>query len=172
MADFTPPSKSTIPYDHPVTRISFHAPCSEGSGNVLSRSEDAALLFGRLLVAALLLPGGIDKLLHFSKFAASLATKGVPYAKVLAVFDVAIEVVGPVALIIGLWPLWTALAHGAHSRDHVGDVPVWDVRRGISPATAGPSGEEPRRDRWPSVLRGERTRGLEPNRPAKGLRRA
>jgi putative oxidoreductase len=25
-------------------------------------------------------------------------------------FDVAIEVVGPVALIIGLWPLWTALA--------------------------------------------------------------
>jgi putative oxidoreductase len=83
---------------------------SEGFGNVLSRSEDAALLFGRLLVAALLLPGGIDKLLHFSKFAASLATKGVPYAKVLAVFDVAIEVVGPVALIIGLWPLWTALA--------------------------------------------------------------
>jgi putative oxidoreductase len=76
---------------------------------VLSRSEDAALLFGRLLVAALLLPSGIDKLLHFSKFAASLATKGVPYAKVVAVFDVAIEVIGPVALIIGLWPLWTAL---------------------------------------------------------------
>ena len=77
---------------------------------MLSRSEDAALLFGRLLVAALLLPSGIDKLLHFSKFAASLSTKGVPYAKVVAVLNVAIEVVGPVALIIGLWPLWTALA--------------------------------------------------------------
>ena len=77
---------------------------------MLSRSEDAALLFGRLLVAALLLPSGIDKLLHFSKFAASLATKGVPYAKLVAVLNVVIEVVGPVALIIGLWPLWTALA--------------------------------------------------------------
>ena len=96
-----PPARTRLGqrYNHPVTRIL-------GSGNVLSRSEDATLLFGRLLVAALLLPSGIDKLLHFSKFAASLATKGVPYAKVVAVFDVAIEVVGPVALIVGLWPLW------------------------------------------------------------------
>src|SRR4051812_50198954 len=69
---------------------------SDGIGTVLSRSEDAALLLGRLLVAALLLPSGIDKLLHFSKW-------------VVAVFDVAIEVVGPVALIIGLWPLWTVV---------------------------------------------------------------
>jgi hypothetical protein len=69
---------------------------SDGIGTVLSRSEDAALLLGRLLVAALLLPSGIDKLLHFSKW-------------VVAVFDVAIEVVGPVTLIIGLWPLWTVV---------------------------------------------------------------
>jgi putative oxidoreductase len=77
---------------------------------VLDRTQDAALLFGRLVIAALLLPGGINKLLNFSKFASSLAAKGLPYPKVLAMLDVGIEVVGPIALIIGLWPFWTALA--------------------------------------------------------------
>ena len=76
----------------------------------MNRSQDAALLLARLLVAALLLPGGINKLLNFSKFAASLATKGVPYSKLVAMLNVAVEVVGPIALIIGLWPLLTALA--------------------------------------------------------------
>jgi len=75
----------------------------------VSRSDDAALLFGRLLIAALLLPGGIEKLLGFSKFAASLSAKGLPNAKVLAGIDVGIEVLGPIALIIGLWPRWVAL---------------------------------------------------------------
>jgi putative oxidoreductase len=75
----------------------------------VTRSDDAALLFGRLLIAALLLPSGIEKLLGFSKFAASLSAKGLPYAKVLAGIDVGIEVLGPIALIIGLWPRWVAL---------------------------------------------------------------
>ena len=51
---------------------------------MLNRTEDVALLVARLLVAALLLPSGIDKLLHFSRFDASLAAKGVPYAKFVA----------------------------------------------------------------------------------------
>jgi putative oxidoreductase len=76
----------------------------------VTRSDNAALLFGRLLIAALLLPGGIEKLLGFSKFAASLSAKGLPYAKVLAGIDVGIEVLGAIALIIGLWPRWVALA--------------------------------------------------------------
>jgi putative oxidoreductase len=76
----------------------------------VNRSQDAALLLARLLIAALLLPGGINKLLNFSKFAASLATKGVPYSKLVAMLNVAVEVVGPIALIIGLWPLLTAVA--------------------------------------------------------------
>jgi putative oxidoreductase len=75
----------------------------------VTRSDDAALLLGRLLIAALLLPSGIEKLLGFSKFASSLSAKGLPYAKVLAGIDVAVEVLGPIALIIGLWPRWTAL---------------------------------------------------------------
>ncbi len=77
---------------------------------MFSRREDWALLMGRLFVAALFLPSGINKFLAFSAFAASLGAKGVPYPDVLAGLMVAAEVIGPLALIIGLWPRWTALA--------------------------------------------------------------
>jgi putative oxidoreductase len=73
----------------------------------VNRSQDAALLCARLLLAALLLPSGLSKLLNFF---ASLAGKGLPYPKVLATVEVAIEVAGPIALMVGLWPLCTALA--------------------------------------------------------------
>ena len=76
---------------------------------MVTRSEDAALLFGRLLIAALFLPAGIEKVLGFSKFAASLSAKGLPYAKVLPGIEIGIEVLGPIALITGLWPRCTAL---------------------------------------------------------------
>ena len=49
---------------------------------------------------------GLQKLMHFSKFAASVASKGLPFPKLWAMLDVAIEVLGPIALIIGLWPRW------------------------------------------------------------------
>ncbi len=77
---------------------------------MLTRSEDAALLFGRLLIAALFLPSGYSKLMTFSTFAASLANKGMPYPEIIAGVLVAAEFLGPLALIIGLWPRWTALA--------------------------------------------------------------
>ncbi len=77
---------------------------------MLSRSQDGALLLGRLLVAALFLPSGFNKLMTFSAFSASLAAKGMPYPTVAAGLLVAAEFLGPLALIIGLWPRWTALA--------------------------------------------------------------
>jgi putative oxidoreductase len=77
---------------------------------MLTRSEDAALLVGRLLIAALFLPAGLNKLMTFSAFAASLGAKGLPYPSVIAGVLVAAEFLGPLALIIGLWPRWTALA--------------------------------------------------------------
>jgi putative oxidoreductase len=77
---------------------------------MLSRSEDAALFLGRACVAALFLPSGFNKLMTFSAFAASLAAKDVPYPTVIAGMLAAAEFLGPLALIIGLWPRWTALA--------------------------------------------------------------
>ncbi len=77
---------------------------------MLNRSEDCALFFGRLLVAALFLPSGLSKLTAFSTFASSLAAKGIPYPTVIAGIMVAAEFLGPLALLVGLWPRWTALA--------------------------------------------------------------
>ena len=77
---------------------------------MLSRSEDFALLLGRLFVAALFLPSGFNKLMAFSSFTSSLAAKGTPYPAVIAGIMVAAEFLGPLALLIGLWPRWTALA--------------------------------------------------------------
>ena len=51
---------------------------------MLSRSQDGALLLGRLFVAALFLPSGFNKLMTFSAFSASLAAKGMPYPTVAA----------------------------------------------------------------------------------------
>jgi len=76
---------------------------------MLSRSEDGALLLGRLFVAALFLPSGFNRLMTLLQFAASLAGKGMPYPTLLAGVLVAAEFLGPLALIIGLWPRWTAL---------------------------------------------------------------
>jgi putative oxidoreductase len=67
------------------------------------------LLLGRLFVAALFLPSGLNKLLTFSAFAASLGSKGVPFSTLVAAIIVAAEVFGPLALIVGLWPRWTAV---------------------------------------------------------------
>jgi putative oxidoreductase len=77
---------------------------------VLSRSEDFAFLLGRLFVAALFLPSGFNKLITFSTFTSSLTAKGIPYPAVIAGVMVAAEFLGPLALLIGLWPRWTALA--------------------------------------------------------------
>ena len=56
------------------------------------------------------LPSGYSKLTAFSSVVSSLAAKGLPYPEIMAGVLVAAEFLGPLALIIGLWPRWTALA--------------------------------------------------------------
>src|SRR5215213_10946105 len=65
---------------------------------------------GRLFVAGLFLPSGFHKIMTFSAYAASLKAKGLPFAVLWAGVLVAAEVLGPLALIVGAWPRWTALA--------------------------------------------------------------
>ena len=77
---------------------------------MLQQKEDIALLVARLFIASMFLPAGLEKLFNFSKFSASLAAKGFPYAKVWAVLGVGVEVIGPIALIVGAWSQWTAAA--------------------------------------------------------------
>jgi putative oxidoreductase len=71
------------------------------------KADDIALLVGRIAMAVFFLPSGISKLLHFSRFAASLAAKTLPFGiplpfpEALAVAAVAIEVIGPILLLAG-----------------------------------------------------------------------
>jgi putative oxidoreductase len=76
---------------------------------VLSRGEDWALLLGRVFVAVLFLPSGFHKLTTFAAFTASLASKGLPYPAALAAILITAEFLGPLALLVGLWPRWTAV---------------------------------------------------------------
>jgi putative oxidoreductase len=81
---------------------------------VLRRTDDLALLMGRVFVAALFLPHGLHKLMNFWSFAASLGANGVPYSNAIAVLAVVAEILGPLTLIIGLWPRWTVGIGRAH----------------------------------------------------------
>jgi putative oxidoreductase len=76
----------------------------------MDRTQDAVLLVGRLLMAALFLPSGIGKALGFSAFAASLASRGLPYPDALAAAAVLIEVLAPIAMIAGVLPRTSALS--------------------------------------------------------------
>src|SRR5262245_419109 len=76
----------------------------------MQQINDAFLLLGRLFLAALFLPSGVSKAMGFGAFAASLASKGLPYSEAWAAAAVAIEILGPIALILGVVPRWTSLA--------------------------------------------------------------
>jgi putative oxidoreductase len=75
----------------------------------MGRLDDTFLLIGRLLMAALFLPSGIGKAMGFEGFAKMLAGQGLPYPDVLAGIGIAIEILAPIALIIGAFPRITAL---------------------------------------------------------------
>ncbi len=72
------------------------------------RTDDIALLLGRVAMVVFFLPSGLAKLFHVSRFAASLAAKtlpfgiSLPFPESLAVAAVTIEVVGPILLLLGL----------------------------------------------------------------------
>jgi putative oxidoreductase len=72
----------------------------------MERVNDTFLLIGRLLIAALFLTSGIPKALqgYGGAFAQYLAKLGIPYAEIVGVVAVAIEVIVPILLILGLWP--------------------------------------------------------------------
>ena len=77
----------------------------------MERVNDTFLLIGRLLMASLFLTAGIPKVLqgYGGGFAKYLGTLGVPYPEIVGVVAVAIEVLVPIALILGLWPRISAL---------------------------------------------------------------
>ena len=65
------------------------------------RSDDWALLLGRVLIGALFVPSGLAKLLGFGAFAASLASKGLPFPEGWAGLAIAGELGGGLLIVLG-----------------------------------------------------------------------
>jgi putative oxidoreductase len=77
----------------------------------MERLNDTILLVGRILIAALFLSAGLPKVQQVlaGGFAQYLASLGVPFADFVAMVAVAVEVLVPVAIILGVFPRISAL---------------------------------------------------------------
>jgi putative oxidoreductase len=77
----------------------------------MERVNDLFLLVGRLLLASLFLTAVYPKVLqgYGGPFAQYLGKLGVPYPEIVGVVAVAVELLAPVALILGIFPRISAL---------------------------------------------------------------
>jgi putative oxidoreductase len=66
-------------------------------------------LAARLLMVALFLPAGINKIGGFEGTVGYIASVGLPFATLGAVIAVVVEIVAPLALLIGFQTRWAAL---------------------------------------------------------------
>jgi putative oxidoreductase len=67
-------------------------------------------LLGRLLLALIFLISGYEKIGGFSKVAADMAAKGVPFAELALVVTIVVEIGGALMLIVGWKVQWAAAA--------------------------------------------------------------
>jgi putative oxidoreductase len=82
-------------------------------GMDMARTDDFAVLLGRLAIAALFLPSGFGKLVGFTGFAAMLATKGLPVPEAWAAVGVLCEFGATLLVLVGFQMRVAALAIAA-----------------------------------------------------------
>ena len=75
-----------------------------------STSANLATLVGRILMAAIFVSSGIQKIGGFAGTAGYIASKGLPLPEVGAVIAIVVEVGAGIALILGFKARWAALA--------------------------------------------------------------
>jgi putative oxidoreductase len=76
---------------------------------MFDKLQDPLSLLGRVLLAALFLPAGIDKLAGFSGTVGYISSAGLPFPELGAATAVGVEIVAGIALIIGLGTRQAAL---------------------------------------------------------------
>jgi len=82
----------------------------------MERVNDTILLIGRLMLATLFLQAGIPKAMGYiygdqvyAAFLKSVSSSGLPYPEVWALVGIAIEVLAPVLLVLGIFPRVSSL---------------------------------------------------------------
>lgn len=81
--------------------------------NRITTQYDSAALVARILLAAIFIMSGINKIGGFEGTVGYIASKGLPMPQVLAALTIFIEVVGGIMLVVGWKARWAALAIGA-----------------------------------------------------------
>ena len=76
---------------------------------MISNFQNPLAFVGRLLLALLFLPAGLSKITGFAGTVGYIASKGLPMPTVAAVVAIIIEVVAPLALLVGFGTRWAAL---------------------------------------------------------------
>ncbi len=77
-------------------------------------STSAALsLIGRVMLAAIFLASGIDKITGFEGLIGAIASKGLPVPQVFAALTIIVEIVGALMLVFGWKARWGAFALAA-----------------------------------------------------------
>ncbi|TCT05948.1 DoxX family protein [Aquabacter spiritensis] len=74
--------------------------------------DNLALLVGRILLAVLILPSGVRKLMDLAGTTAYMTRMGVPAPDAMAVAAGAAEILLPILLLLGLLPRLTAVLTG------------------------------------------------------------
>lgn len=77
---------------------------------MLNTLQSPLALVGRLLLAALFLPAGLSKISGFEGSVGYIASVGLPMPQLAAIVAIAVEVIAPIALILGWGTRWAALA--------------------------------------------------------------
>ena len=75
----------------------------------MNKLHNPLALLGRLLIALLFLPSGLQKITGFAGTMGYIASKGVPFPMLCALIAIAFEVLGSLALIAGFQTRWAAL---------------------------------------------------------------
>jgi putative oxidoreductase len=82
--------------------------CGADAGIAL-RYGDQLLLVGRILLGGIFVLSGYGKLMGLAAFAASLETKGVPFASGLALIGACVEFFGGLAIVLGIEVRYAAM---------------------------------------------------------------
>lgn len=69
---------------------------------MFNQLQNPLSLLGRLLLASLFLPAGVGKLTGFAATAGYISSVGLPFPELAAVAALTVEIVGGIALIVGL----------------------------------------------------------------------
>lgn len=82
---------------------------STANSYALTPAQNTMALLGRVLIAALFIPSGWDKIAGFSGLVGYIATQGLPLPQVGAAIAIAVELGLGILLLIGFKTRWVAL---------------------------------------------------------------